>query len=115
MASGSERAARLLRRLDQAHPRRRLQEHGHRLQLLAQRLHAAPARALAQHKSQLQGLARALSGVSPLATLGRGYAILQRESDGSVVRGPADAAIGERLRARLADGTLRLRVEDDPG
>lgn len=114
-ASGSERAARLLRRLDQAHPRRRLQEHGHRLQLLAQRLHAAPTRALAQHKSQLQGLARALSGVSPLATLGRGYAILQRESDGGVVRGPADAANGERLRARLADGTLRLRVEDDPG
>ena len=57
-------------------------------------------------------LARALSGVSPLATLARGYAIVQRESDGGVVRGPADARAGERVRARLADGTLRLRVED---
>ncbi|HQZ31412.1 MAG TPA: exodeoxyribonuclease VII large subunit [Arenimonas sp.] len=112
VASGAERMARLLRRLDQAHPRRRLQEHRHRLQWLGQRLHAAPPRTLANQRLQLQGLARALSGVSPLATLARGYAILQRESDAGVVRGPADAAPGERLRARLADGTLRLRVDD---
>lgn len=114
-ASGSERAARLLRRLDQAHPRRRLQDHGHRLQLLAQRLHAAPVRALGQQRLHLQGLARALAGMSPLATLGRGYAILQRETDGGVVRGPADTAAGEILRARLANGALRLRVERGEG
>ncbi len=114
LASAAERTARLLRRLDQAHPRRRLQDHRHRLQMLGQRLHAAPPRALAQHRLQLQGLARALTGVSPLATLGRGYAIVQRASDGSVVRGPEEVSPGERLRARLANGTLALRVDDDP-
>jgi exodeoxyribonuclease VII large subunit len=49
--------------------------------------------------------------VSPLATLARGYAILQREPDGGVVRGPADTGQGQVLRARLAHGSLRLRVE----
>ena len=113
LASAADRTGKLLRRLDQAHPRRRLQDHGHRLQMLRQRLHAAPPRALGQHRLQLQGLARALAGVSPLATLARGYAIVQREADGAVVRGPADVSPGDRLRARLADGSLRLRVDDD--
>ena len=54
-------------------------------------------------------LARSLEAVSPLATVARGYAILQRE-DGRVVRGVDDAAIGEALDARLADGRLRVRV-----
>ena len=115
LGGAAERAAKLLRRLDQAHPRRRLQEHRHRLQLQVQRLHAAPPRALAQHRLRLQGLARALAAISPLATLARGYAIVQRESDGAIVRGPADASPGERLQARMADGTLRLRVDDGQG
>jgi len=112
LAGVSDRSAKLRRRLDQAHPRRRLQDHRHRLQMLVQRLHAAPPHQLAQQRLQLQGLARALAGISPLATLARGYAILQRESDGGVVRGPTGARAGDRLRARLADGTLHLRVDD---
>jgi exodeoxyribonuclease VII large subunit len=59
----------------------------------------------------LHGLARSLEAVSPLATVARGYAILQRE-DGRVVRRVHDVHAGERLDARLADGVLRVRVED---
>ena len=40
-----------------------------------------------------------------LATLGRGYAILQTP-DRRVVRSVLDVAPGDRLEARLADGTL---------
>jgi len=44
----------------------------------------------------------------------RGYAILQRD-DGRIVRSVGDAAVGDKLDARLADGRLRVRVEDsDP-
>ncbi|WP_374472116.1 exodeoxyribonuclease VII large subunit [Arenimonas sp.] len=114
LARRAERLARLLRRLDQAHPRRRLQEQHHRLALLQRSLAALPARLLEPRRLHLRGLARALESVSPLATLGRGYAIVQRE-DGRVVRSPADAAPGERVTARLADGQLRLRVEPDAG
>ena len=59
---------------------------------------------------RLRGLARSLQAVSPLATVARGYAILQHD-DGRIVRSVLDAAPGDRLDARLADGSLRVRVE----
>jgi exodeoxyribonuclease VII large subunit len=109
-AQRGERLVRLLRRLDQAHPRRRLQDHGHRLALLGQRLGQAPEHLLRQRRLQLQGLARALASVSPLSTLGRGYAILQTP-DGSVLRRATDVRPGDSVSARLAEGRLKLRVE----
>ena len=45
---------------------------------------------------RLRGLARSLAAVSPLATVARGYAILQRE-DGRVVRSVAEVATGDRV------------------
>ncbi|GAA4247561.1 exodeoxyribonuclease VII large subunit [Dactylosporangium darangshiense] len=53
-----------------------------------------------------------LRTLSPKATLQRGYAIVQR-ADGAVVRAPEDVAAGERLRIRLADGTLAATVSPD--
>ncbi|HLV57588.1 MAG TPA: exodeoxyribonuclease VII large subunit [Natronosporangium sp.] len=50
--------------------------------------------------------------LSPAATLQRGYAIVQHP-DGRVVRGPADVAVGDRLRIRLATGELAATVADD--
>ena len=87
-----------------------------RLDALAPRPHAAIARRLRDHALHLRGLARSLHAVSPLATVARGYAILQHE-DGRVVRRVGDAGVGERLNARLQDGHLPLRVEgpDEPG
>jgi exodeoxyribonuclease VII large subunit len=58
----------------------------------------------------LRGLVRSLHAISPLATVARGYSILQH-ADGRIVRNVDDAATGETLRARLHDGQLRLRVE----
>ncbi|MCW0449602.1 hypothetical protein NB705_003183 [Xanthomonas sacchari] len=43
--------------------------------------------------------------------MARGYSILTRVDDGSVVRSAAQVAPGDRLRARLADGELQLRAE----
>ena len=63
---------------------------------------------------QLRGLARSLEAVSPLATIARGYSILQRD-DGQVVRGTGDVAAGDAVSARVVDGRLRLRVEDVEG
>nr|MBA3485698.1 exodeoxyribonuclease VII large subunit [Lysobacter sp.] len=60
---------------------------------------------------QLRGLARSLEAVSPLATVARGYAIVQHP-DGRIVRSVLDAAPGDRLDAVLVDGRLRVCVED---
>uniref|UniRef100_UPI0025B9B45B exodeoxyribonuclease VII large subunit n=1 Tax=Arenimonas sp. TaxID=1872635 RepID=UPI0025B9B45B len=106
--------ARVLRRLDQQHPRRRLQEQRHRLQLLGKALANAPDRLLPPRQLRLAGLARALASVSPLATLARGYSILREGDGGPVVRRAAQVRAGDTLEARLAEGRLRLRVEPDP-
>ncbi len=91
-------------------PRRRLKLLRQRLEALALRPQAALARRLQHDAMRLRGLARSLETVSPLATVARGYAILQHE-DGRVVRGVSDVALGDALDARVADGRLRVRVE----
>nr|WP_121194311.1 exodeoxyribonuclease VII large subunit [Motilibacter peucedani] len=50
--------------------------------------------------------------LSPLATLERGYAVVQRRDDGAVVRDPADAVPGTSLRIRVAAGELGAEVAD---
>ena len=47
--------------------------------------------------------------MSPLATIARGYSILQRE-DGAIVRSTSDVESGDALQAKLADGKIRVRV-----
>jgi len=93
-----------------AHPQRRLARLRERLTMLAPRPQAAIGRRLTADALRLRGLARTLHTVSPLATVARGYAILQHP-DGRVVRSVLDAAPGDRLDARLTDGSLGVRVE----
>lgn len=70
---------------------------------LAHRLDAA-ADALTHTMARLRAL-------SPAATLGRGYAIVQR-ADGHVVRAAAEVGPGEPLRVRLAEGQLAATVAE---
>lgn len=93
-----------------ATPQRRLQQLRERLSALGPRPRAALARHLERDQLRLRGLARSLEAVSPLATIARGYSILQRE-DGGIVRSVFDTSPGEPLQARLVDGSLRVRVE----
>jgi exodeoxyribonuclease VII large subunit len=53
-------------------------------------------------------LARVVA-LSPLATLERGYAVLQR-ADGAVVTDPAQVAAGAELHARVAGGDFGVTV-----
>jgi exodeoxyribonuclease VII large subunit len=91
-------------------PRRRLARLHERLAPLRARAQAALARRLQRDAMHLRGLVRSLHAVSPLATVARGYAILQHD-DGRIVRAVGDAAVGEAIDARLVDGRLRVRVE----
>lgn len=91
-------------------PERRLAMLRDRLAALAPRPRQSIARRLQDDATRLRALARSLEAVSPLATVARGYAILQHD-DGRIVRTTADTRPGDRLAARLADGTLALRVE----
>lgn len=93
------------------HPAWRVEQARQRIDALQLRKRRATARRLQHDTQRLRGLARALEAISPLATVARGYAILLR-ADGSVLRRAADAGERERLRARLIDGELPLRVDE---
>ena len=94
-------------------PQRRLADAREKTVSSSLRAQAAIARILQRDAMQLRGLARSLEAISPLATIARGYSILQ-DGNGRIVRSTDAVAPGDRLAARLQDGTLKLRVED-PG
>ena len=54
---------------------------------------------------EITSLAAQVRTLSPQATLGRGYSVVQK-SDGSVVRKAGELTNGERLRIRLAQGEV---------
>ncbi|USR38779.1 exodeoxyribonuclease VII large subunit [Ectopseudomonas hydrolytica] len=112
LANQYERLARLDARLAAQHPGRNLALLRQRLDGLAARLPRAMQGQLRSQRQQLGALAAQLQIVSPLATLGRGYSILLDER-GQAVRNAAQTQPGQRLKARLSEGELDVRVEDN--
>jgi len=107
------RVVQLRTRLLAQHPAVRLARDAAHAGTLDERLRGTIVRALERRRARLGELARTLHAVSPLATLERGYAILLEDGSGRVVRSVTQAAPSTRLRARLADGEIALRVADD--
>ncbi|WP_373389060.1 exodeoxyribonuclease VII large subunit [Pseudomonas alcaligenes] len=110
--SRHERLARLDTRLAAQHPGRALALLRQRLDSLGARLPRAIELQLRQQRQQLAALGQQLHIVSPLATLGRGYSILLDER-GQAVRAASQTRPGQRLKARLGEGELEVRVEDN--
>ena len=65
-----------------------------------------------RRRGVLARLAGQLDSLSPLAVLGRGYALATRERDGRIVRSAGELEVGDRIDVRLARGGLGARVED---
>ena len=99
--------ARLLRR----NPQARLREHQLRSRHLYMHLGNAIRRVLERSQERMARTAQALDTLSPLATLARGYAILENPVTGAVVRVAGEVQPGDPVRARLARGQLDCRVE----
>jgi exodeoxyribonuclease VII large subunit len=111
------RIHRLRSRLDTLQARLLGQSPGQRLQQIRISLdklnHAnqqAMLNKLERSKQQLGSISRALDTVSPLATLGRGYSIVQTKV-GNIVRKASDVSVNDSIKARLGSGHLDCRVE----
>lgn len=107
-----QRLVHLDARLAAQHPGRTLAVLRERLRMLEQRLPKVMLDQLKARRLQLQAQAQTLHIVSPLATLGRGYSILLDER-GQAIRRAEQAPPGQKLTARLGDGELSVRVEDN--
>jgi exodeoxyribonuclease VII large subunit len=77
---------------------------------LSGRLRHAVEAGVARAGHRLNLASRALNSVSPLATLGRGFALVKRISDGALLADANSVAVGDEIEARLARGTLKARV-----
>ena len=97
------------RRLELA-ARGRLDRHTARTAALRERLDAAPRRWLERRRTALDQAGARVQALSPLATLGRGYAIVRTR--GEALREAATVAPGDALDVQLAAGELGVRVED---
>ncbi len=83
---------------------------------LSERLRHRITALLATAKSRLAGQASLLQGLSPLATLARGYAVVRKPVPGgdgwTVVAATGDVAIGDAVEVVLRDGRLACEVTD---
>ena len=100
----------LSRRLAQASPTAVVERSIARLANLQQRLVVSARETVSGMNHRLELAMRGLHSVSPLATLDRGYAIVEDASTGKVLLKASDAAPGDAIRARLAEGELTATV-----
>ncbi|MFE8147113.1 exodeoxyribonuclease VII large subunit [Brenneria goodwinii] len=105
----SRRSERLQQRLIQQQPQPKIHRAQQRLQQLQYQMRHALERQLGQYKQRLGVACSHLEGVSPLATLARGYNVTTTP-DGRVLKNIAQAAPGETLKTRLQDGWVESQV-----
>jgi exodeoxyribonuclease VII large subunit len=113
------RAARARRRFDEL--RRRLERRdihrvvaGIRTRLVgaeSRLAHLATARRL-RADAQVRELGARLHALSPLAVLGRGYAVCWNDEKTGIIRSSQAVEPGDAVRVTLADGELQCRVQD---
>ena len=102
---------RLTERALAARPDRRLAETRAWQRELAYRLAVAGAQAVNQRQQGVRHLEGRLRALSPLAVLGRGFALVQ-DSQGRVLRRAGDTAKGRKILVRLGQGALKAKVEE---
>jgi exodeoxyribonuclease VII large subunit len=108
----SQSLERLHSRLVRQTPDQRLERLMQKSVNLEQRLHRTIKLRLASDEMKLNQLARNIHNLSPLNTLGRGYAIISRPVDSKVITRWSEVEIGEQLQVRLDEGKLICQVLD---
>lgn len=88
-------------------PGRRIQSEHQRVDELARRAHASLFHHIQLQSARAQGMGRRLEALNPLAVLRRGYAVVTRKEDGSVVSRVRQAS--EEMSVRVSDGEFEVR------
>jgi exodeoxyribonuclease VII large subunit len=103
------RCGHLRQRLATQSPSRQLNLSRERLSRAEEKLKITIQQVLRQRKEQCDHIAQTLHLVSPLATLGRGYAIV-RDDRGAIVRHAAQLTPGDQISTRVAHGLITANV-----
>ena len=101
----------LKQRLEQRDLARRLSIMKGRLTTADGRLAGAAGRTRHRADSRFRALAGRLENLSPLAVLGRGYAVCWNDDRTAIIRSAQSVAAGDRVHVTLATGEIACRVE----
>src|SRR5687768_11909874 len=88
-------------------PDRRIQSGRQRVDELTRRARSSLFHQVQLHSAHIKGMQRRLQALNPMAVLGRGYAVVTRKDDGSVVSRVAQAS-GE-MNVRVSDGEFEVK------
>jgi exodeoxyribonuclease VII large subunit len=97
----------LTSQLRYASPARRVQSESQRLDELSRRAYLILLHRIQLQSTHVNGMTKRLEALSPLAVLARGYAVLTRKDDGSVVSSVAQAS--DVMNVRVSDGEFDVR------
>ena len=89
-----------------------LEQKDQQLNRLKERLVSTQNRQIENQQHRLSLLAQTLNTASPLATLGRGYAIIKSEKD-KVLTSSKDFKSGDKISATLKDGVIHCTVDQN--
>jgi len=97
----------LVSQLRYVSPDRRIQSERQRVDELARRAHSSLFHHIQLQASHVQGMQRRLEALNPIAVLARGYAVVTRKENGSVVSRVAQAS--DEMKVRVSDGEFEVR------
>ena len=97
----------LLSELRYVSPERRIHSGRQRVDELTRRARASLSHHFQLQSAQVNGMQRRLQALNPMAVLARGYAMVTRKDDGSVVSRLAQA--GDEMKVRVSDGEFEVK------
>ncbi len=92
--------------INQHTPLHRIKEQQQLSQNLFHRMHRSQHDIINNKQQNIALLARALDAVSPLATLDRGYAIVNKIPENKLIRKASELETGDRIETRLGKGKI---------
>jgi exodeoxyribonuclease VII large subunit len=104
------RVSEMFTRLVHQSPEHTVREYRLKHGALANRLENALKQRISRAEHRFNLALRTLDTVSPLATLRRGFAVVKRADQGTVITDADSVTVGEEIEAHLAHGQLRARV-----
>lgn len=90
-------------------PARLIQSESQRVDELSRRASSAVFNRIILQRKHIEGIGKRLEALSPLAVLGRGYAVVTRKDDGSVVSRVAQAS--GAMKVRVSDGEFEVKKQ----
>lgn len=93
-------------------PFNRINQERMRLDILFKDLNSTMSGYRDKYKNRTTLLIQKLNTLSPLNILARGYGIVQKEEDSTLVKSVEDINIEDKLKIRISDGLIRCTVDD---